>query len=345
MKKKLLITGGAGFIGINSADHFLTKGYDVALLDNMSRIGTPENLKWLKGKWGSKFSFVKADIVTDEKKLQKAVQGVDAVLHLAAQVAVTFSVKDPVNDFLVNARGTLNVLEAVRNSKKKPLVVFASTNKVHGSLEDLKVKLTSDGYRYVDFPHGVADTHPLDFHSPYGCSKGSADQYVRDYSRIFGIPTVVFRQSCIYGPHQFGMEDQGWVAWFVIRTLLGYRATIFGTGQQTRDVLHVNDLCRLYELAIENPTKVSGQVYSVGGGSTNVSSVLGAIAAIEKGTGKKLNYTFADWRPGDQKVYISDVRKATKLGWRPQITFKEGLKDLVTWAQQEEKLLKEYIPA
>lgn len=344
MKKRILITGGAGFIGINSAHYFLSKKYDVALFDNLSRKGSEENLKWLKKTWGKQFVFIRGDVVTDRTKLNRAVANADAVIHLAAQVAVTTSVQDPHHDFLVNAQGTLHVLEAARMSPKKPLVIYASTNKVYGNMDYAEVMLTDAGYRYKQYEAGIAEHHGVDFHSPYGCSKGAADQYVRDYARIYGLPTVVFRQSCIYGPHQFGVEDQGWVAWFVISSLLNRPITIYGDGHQVRDVLHVEDLARLYEMAIRNQKKVSGHIYNIGGGAREVSSVLGAIARIEKIIGKKIPYSFSEWRPGDQKVYISHIDKVKQdLDWEPKITFDKGLKTLVNWVQSEEKLLKHIV--
>ena len=344
MQKHVLITGGAGFIGINSADYFLGKKYRVTLFDNLSRKGSDENLKWLKKKWGKGFAFIRGDVVGDREKLNKAVAKADAVIHLAAQVAVTTSVQNPYHDFLVNTQGTLHVLEAIRRSDNKPMMIYASTNKVYGNMDHAEVMLTDAGYRYKQYGTGIAEHHGVDFHSPYGCSKGAADQYVRDYARMYGLPTVVFRQSCIYGPHQFGVEDQGWVAWFVISSLLGRPITIYGDGQQVRDVLHVEDLARLYEAAIRNPEKVSGRIYNVGGGAKQVFSVLGAIGRLEKVLNKKIPYSFSEWRPGDQKVYISHIDKIKQdIGWEPEISFDRGLKTLVAWAKSEEKLLKQVV--
>ena len=280
----------------------------------------------------------------DRKKLDHAVAGADAVVHLAAQVAVTTSVENPYRDFVINAQGTLHVLEAARRLPQKPLVIYASTNKVYGNMDHAEVMLTDLGYRYKQYEAGIAEHHGVDFHSPYGCSKGAADQYARDYARIYGLPTVVFRQSCIYGPHQFGVEDQGWVAWFVISSLLNRQITIYGDGHQTRDVLHVQDLARLYEMAIRNPKKVSGRIYNIGGGAKEVSSVLGAIDRLEKMMRKKIPYSFAEWRPGDQKVYISHIDKIKQdLGWEPRISFDKGLKTLVDWAEREQKSLKRIV--
>ncbi|MEK7526367.1 MAG: NAD-dependent epimerase/dehydratase family protein, partial [Patescibacteria group bacterium] len=231
--KNILIIGGAGFIGSNAAAYFLKKGKTVTILDNFARNGTRDNLAWLKS-INPKLKVVEADVRYDQKILSREVEKVDAVLHLAAQVAVTTSVNDPREDFDINAQGTFNVLEAIRNSKLKPAIIYTSTNKVYGGMEEVKVKKDKGRYIYVDFPKGISEEFPLDFHSPYGCSKGCADQYVRDYARIYGLKTVVFRQSCVYGPRQFGVEDQGWVAWFIIASALGKPITIYGDGKQVR---------------------------------------------------------------------------------------------------------------
>lgn len=344
MKKHVLITGGAGFIGINTADYFLARSYGVTIFDNLSRKGSAENLKWLKKKWGKQFLFVRGDVVTDKKKLALLAEKADAVLHLAAQVAVTTSVENPYDDFHTNAHGTLNVLEAVRQSKRRPLVIYSSTNKVYGTMENAEVTLTDTGYRHTNFPIGVAAHHPVDFHSPYGCSKGAADKYVHDYSRIYGLKTVVFRQSCIYGPHQFGIEDQGWVAWFVISGLLGRPITVYGDGNQVRDLLHVEDLASLYEATVSGIDKVAGRVYNIGGGSTQAFSILSTLRVIERILKCPMPFSFADWRPGDQKVYISDINAISRdLGWEPKISFDKGLVSLVQWAEGEEKLLRKLL--
>ena len=344
MTKRILITGGAGFIGINTANYFLSKKYKVVLFDNVSRKGSEENLKWLKKTWGKGFSFIRGDVVTDRKKLDAAVGAADAVIHLAAQVAVTMSVQNPHHDFLANAHGTLNVLEAIRCSKNKPMMIYSSTNKVYGNMDHARINLTEAGYRYAEYPNGVPSSAAMDFHSPYGCSKGAADQYVRDYARIYGLETVVFRQSCIYGPHQFGVEDQGWVAWFVISGIVNRPITIYGDGHQVRDVLYVDDLSRLYEMAIKNTKKVSGNIYNVGGGASQAFSVLQTIKKLEYMFKKPMPRSFGDWRPGDQKVYVSDISKITSdLGWEPKIDFDAGLKRLVQWAEGERKLLKRFV--
>jgi CDP-paratose 2-epimerase len=231
MASKYLITGGAGFIGINAADHYLSAGAEVVLLDNFSRAGTEQNLAWLQGRAPKGLSVVRADIRADLDALQAAVEGADVVLHLAAQVAVTTSVRDPREDFAINALGTFNVLEAARRARRPPIVLYSSTNKVYGRMDDVAVVDGGRRYAYRDLPHGVGEDRPLDFYSPYGCSKGAGDQYTIDYARIYGLRTVVLRQSCIYGPHQFGIEDQGWLAWFAIRALRAQGVTIYGDGK------------------------------------------------------------------------------------------------------------------
>ena len=342
MRHTILITGGAGFIGINAADYFLRKRWQVILFDNLSRKGVSENLKWLRSKWAKKFTFIKGDVVYDRTSLDSLVKKSDAVLHLAAQVAVTTSVENPFHDFLSNVQGTLNILEAVRSSSNQPSLIYASTNKVYGNMDRARVILTDSGYRYSKFKAGIAEHHLLDFHSPYGCSKGAADQYVRDYARIYGLKTTVFRQSCIYGPHQFGVEDQGWVAWFVICAILGRPISIYGDGHQVRDVLHVEDLCRLYHSAFGRPDIAAGEIYNIGGGVKQAFSLIDTLKGLEKILKKEIPYSFSDWRPGDQKVYISDIGKIkSRLGWEPHIRFMGGgLGTLVRWAKSQEDLLR-----
>ena len=285
MKNRILITGGAGFIGINSARHFLNKGWEVDILDNFSRKGTDLNIKCLLDEYPhSNIKIIEADIVKDYPILCEAVSSVDVVLHLAAQVAVTTSIINPRHDFETNAMGSFNVLESVRNLKNRPIVLYASTNKVYGCLGHHSVKEMDKHYRFHHdeiHEYGIHENENLDFHSPYGCSKGIADQYFIDYGRIYGLKTVVFRQSCIYGPHQFGIEDQGWVAWFAIATLLDRDLTIYGTGKQVRDILHVKDLVELYESAINNIETVSGKAYNTGGGPQNKLSLLHLIEMLE----------------------------------------------------------------
>jgi CDP-paratose 2-epimerase len=334
----ILITGGAGFIGVHSALHFQAQGFAVTVLDNLSRKGTAENLAWLKSK--CPIDFVQAD-VRDCATMERTIGEVrpEVLLHLAGQVAVTTSVENPRADFEINAFGTLNVLEAVRLKSPKSFFINASTNKVYGRMEDLGIVERNGRYEYGDLATGVSEERPLDFHSPYGCSKGIADQYSIDYSRIYGLATVTFRQSCIYGTRQFGIEDQGWVAWFTIASVLGKQITIYGDGKQIRDVLHVGDLVRLYEAAYTHRTRASGQAFNIGGGPANTMSLRELIAQLEQMLGNKIPLKWSDWRPGDQPVFVSNVAKAEKLlGWRPAIGIREGVGDLITWVSKNSKL-------
>lgn len=336
--KKLLITGGAGFIGSNLAFHFLNKKYIVTILDNFSREGSRKNVSWLKKQFPN-LRVIDGDL-RNSTDVTKAVADKEVIFHLAAQVAVTTSVVDPREDFDINAFGTFNLLEAVRKSKQKPIFIFASTNKVYGGMEGIGITLKNNRYIYRDFPKGISEKMNLDFHSPYGCSKGAADQYVHDYNRIYGIPTVVFRQSCIYGPRQFGVEDQGWVAWFMIALTLGRPITVYGDGKQVRDILYIDDLVNLFETAVNKINKSKGKIYNVGGGFRNTLAVWSEFGPILNTLfNKKINVSFAPWRPGDQKVYISDISLVEKeLGWEPKIKVKEGLEKLFNWVQQNKQL-------
>ncbi len=328
---RYLILGGAGFIGVNAAHHYAQRGHAVTVLDNFSRHGTEENVKWLC-KEHPGIRVVRADVRTDQPTLDAEARQCDVLLHLAAQVAVTTSVVDPRTDFEINAFGTLNVLEAARRAPRPPIVLYSSTNKVYGGMEDAAVVREGNRYRYKSLRHGVGEDRPLDFHSPYGCSKGAADQYVRDYSRIYGLRSVVFRQSCIYGPHQFGIEDQGWVAWFTLRSLLGQTVTIYGDGRQVRDVLDVDDLIAVLDAAIQNIEHSAGQVYNIGGGPANTLSLLDLMALLEKMNGSRMQHGFGDWRPGDQRVYVSDVRRAQReLGWSPRVAPEQGVAHMRAW--------------
>lgn len=318
-ERRLLITGGAGFLGVNAAVHFIKQGWHTTLLDNLSRPGTERNLKWLLTRHPTRTTFVKED-VRNANALADHVRHQDAILHLAGQVAVTTSLVDPGMDFDINARGTLNVLEAVRLNNPEAPFVFASTNKVYGKLDQSNA--------------ACKETQPIDFHSPYGCSKGAADQYVRDYARCFHMNTVVLRQSCIYGAHQYGTEDQGWVAHFVHSILNRRPITIYGDGSQVRDLLDARDLSALYEAAVENIDKTRGEIYNVGGGPENQRNLLEVIDQIGELTGREAEYGFADWREGDQKFYVSDIGKARRdLGWQPRVGFERGLQDLIAWVE------------
>jgi CDP-paratose 2-epimerase len=332
MARRYLITGGAGFIGINAAHHYLERGDQVTLLDNFHRAGTEDNVAWLRQAHGDAFAVVRADIRHDLSAMAAAVREADVVLHLAAQVAVTTSVSNPREDFEINALGTFNVLEAVRQSANRPMVLYSSTNKVYGGMTDVAVERQGNRYAYLDLPTGVPETRPLDFYSPYGCSKGTGDQYVLDYARIYGLRTVVFRQSCIYGPHQFGIEDQGWLAWFTIRALLERSVTIYGDGMQVRDVLFVDDLNAAYDAAVERIDAIAGRAYNIGGGPDSTLSLLELIGLLHAQMGRRLEYGFADWRPGDQRVYVSDIARARRdLGWEPKVATADGVARMRDW--------------
>lgn len=337
---KVLITGGAGFIGVNSAKYYLEKGDDVTIFDNFSRKGSKDNVQWLTSVAKKSPKVIEGDIRTDKKKLQSAVRNSKFILHLAAQVAVTTSVLNPKEDFAINAQGTFNVLEALREAKNNATLIYSSTNKVYGGLEDIQTKEEKTRYSFENLPHGVNEQRGLDFHSPYGCSKGAADQYVRDYARIYGLRTIVFRQSCIYGPRQFGVEDQGWVAWFIIALMQGKKITIYGNGKQVRDLLYVEDLIRAYDLAAKYIDKTKGQIYNIGGGVKNTMSVWGEFQPIlEELFVKKITPKSSDWRPGDQPIYISDIRKAQKdFGWKPEVSVKQGIKKLYQWVEENKHL-------
>ena len=337
---KYLITGGAGFIGSNLVNTLLERGDNVVVFDNLSRNGSKFNVKWLKKTHGNNLSLVDGDTRLEYNVLAKIVRNVDVIVHLAAQVAVTTSVKNPREDFEINALGTFNLLEAVRNSGNNPILIYSSTNKVYGDLADLKIIEKTGRYEFSNTKWGISEERNLDFHSPYGCSKGTADQYVRDYARIYGLNTIVFRQSCIYGPRQFGVEDQGWVAWFLIALTLRKNITIYGNGKQVRDLLYIDDLIRAYDLAIKNITTTKGQIYNIGGGKDNTISIWHEFKPIlEELFGRKINANFSDFRPGDQPIFISDIRKAKNdFGWEPKIKVKQGIGKLFSWIQNNKKL-------
>lgn len=335
-----IIFGGAGFLGTNLAEHLLKGGHKVRIFDNLSRVGTLDNLNFLLKKYPENLKFIPGDIRYDIAKMEEAAQGAEAIFHLAAQVAVTTSVSDPRTDFEINALGTFNVLEMMRKVAPQASLIFTSTNKVYGKMEDVEVFEENGRYRYKNIL-GIAENYPLDFHSPYGCSKGAADQYVRDYARIYNLKTVVFRCSCMYGPHQFGIEDQGWVAWFVISSLFNHPLTIYGDGKQVRDVLYISDVISGMLAAIENIEKTRGQVYNFGGGPENTLSILETIDFLEKYFGKKIEYSFSDWRAGDQKVYISDISKArSDFGFKPQVSPQFGLPKLINFVQENRQLFE-----
>lgn len=344
--KTTLITGGAGFIGCNLADRCLAEGGHVTVLDNLSRRGSEQNLAWLKSRYpDSQLSHAHTD-VRDAEAVEEAAAEADVIYHLAAQVAVTSSLVDPREDFETNALGTFNVLEAARRSGRRPALVCTSTNKVYGSLAGARVEEMASRHRLPDMPHGVPEEHPLDFHSPYGCSKGAADQYVRDYARVFDLPTVVFRMSCIYGPRQFGNEDQGWVAHLLIQASLGRPITIYGDGKQVRDILYVTDLVRALRLAAEKIDVTRGEVFNIGGGPANTLSVWAELeGTLDRLAGRRIPASFDEARPGDQPCYVSDIRKARRvMGWQPEVGAEEGMGRLWQWIQENEAVLRRSRP-
>jgi len=342
-EKPVLITGGAGFVGTNLAKRLLESGEQVLLFDNLSRPGVEKNLRWLRKNYGDQVQIEVADM-RNQFALRDAVRQAKQVFHLAAQVAVTTSLTNPVHDFGVNAQGTLNLLEALRSLSDPPPLVFTSTNKVYGDLQDVALHLTNSRYEPVNQTikaMGIGETHLLDFHSPYGCSKGTADQYVSDYARIYDLPTIVFRMSCIYGPHQFGTEDQGWVAHFLIRTLKNEPITLYGDGKQVRDILYVDDLVDAFLLAQANMATLAGQAFNIGGGPANTISLLELIDLIEKLHGRRPHLSFDQWRPGDQRYYVSDIRKFQQAAnWTPRFNVKQGLRNLYEWLRHEHKIEK-----
>ncbi|HVR61052.1 MAG TPA: FAD-dependent oxidoreductase [Polyangia bacterium] len=328
---RIVINGGAGFIGCNAAAHFKRAHHDVTVVDNLSRVGSDANARWLTETLN--IPVTRLDL-REAEPIEAVIARLepDVVLHCAGQVAVTTSVTDPRRDFEDNALGTLNMLEAVRRRAPGAIVIYTSTNKVYGGMEDVGVVLRDGRYQYADLARGCDERRPLDFHSPYGCSKGAADQYVRDYARIYGLRTVVFRQSCIYGYRQFGVEDQGWVAWFTIRAAFGAPVTIFGDGRQVRDVLFIDDLVNAFEAAIAHIDVSAGRIYNIGGGPGNQLSLLELVDRLDALTGRKLAVSFADWRPGDQRVFVCDIGKAkAELGWAPRVGSHEGVERLYRW--------------
>lgn len=329
-----LLTGGAGFVGTNIASRLMAEGRPVIVFDNLSRPGVERNLRWLKDTYGRLLRIEIADI-RDRAAVQRAVSLAGQVIHLASQVAVTTSLLDPLHDFEVNARGTLNVLSALNTLSEPPPLLFTSTNKVYGCLDD--IPLEKDGCSWCPSDErlraaGIDESRPLEFYSPYGCSKGAADQYVLDHARTFGLRTVVFRMSCIYGPHQFGTEDQGWVAHFLIRALQDETITLFGDGHQVRDLLFVDDLVDAVALAFANIDALSGQAFNIGGGPPNTTSLLRLLEMIGELEGSQPDVQFDDWRPGDQRYYVSDTRRFAALtGWRPRTDVATGIGLLRDW--------------
>lgn len=344
MSMKWIITGGAGFIGCHAAERFHRQGHEVIVVDNLRRPGADRNLAWLKANGITNFCAIDIRDVPAIERLLKENVDVACVLHLAGQVAVTSSVKDPRDDLENNLLGTFNILESVRSILRQrsdggPVVIYASTNKVYGGLDDRMVSEVNGRYAFVDRPYGIAEDQPLDFHSPYGCSKGGADQYVRDYARIYGMKTVTIRQSCIYGTRQFGVEDQGWIAWFTIAALLGRPITVYGDGKQVRDALWVEDLLDLYQVCVSKTSVTAGEVYNAGGGTINTLSLLQTLELLEKLLGHPLNIRFGQMRPGDQRVFIADTRKAQQgLNWKPKVSPEQGVARLFAWVKENRNL-------
>lgn len=334
--KGILITGGAGFIGTNVADKLLTQGERVIIYDNLSRPGVENNLKWLVSKHPQTEVMV-AD-VKDKISIFNAVNEAKHIFHFAAQVAVTSSLVQPIHDFEINVGGTLNILEAIRLSSHKPSLIYTSTNKVYGDLSG--IELDSNNSRYfplnpVYFKNGISESISLNFHSPYGCSKGSADQYILDYARSFSLRTIVFRMSCIYGPHQFGTEDQGWIAHFIKQAINNQKITLYGDGKQVRDILYVDDLVNAFLLAKQKIGELAGEVFNMGGGPENAVSLIELLNYMNSLDHLNIQIEFDQWRIGDQKYYVSDTRKFKKsTGWQSRVSYREGLINLYTWLNE-----------
>ncbi len=334
---KWLVTGGAGFIGANVTQALAARGVHVVAIDNVSRPSAPLNVDWLKQEVGDAFALVVADVrdAAAVESVFAANSDADVVLHLAGQVAVTTSVADPREDFESNALGTFNVLEAARQFVPEAVFLNAATNKVYGQLERHRVEERETRYVDLDYPHGVPETCPLDPHSPYGCSKAAADAYAVDYARIYGLRTISLRQSCIYGPRQFGIEDQGWVAWFAIAARLGLPVTLYGNGKQVRDLLHVDDLIALYMRAAERADVCAGRAYNVGGGPANSLSLLELLDRLDD-----VNVSYAAPRAGDQRVFVADVSRARdELGWEPSVSIDDGVPALLAWVDSNADLV------
>jgi CDP-paratose 2-epimerase len=338
----VLITGGAGFIGSNLAHRLVEAGHAVTIYDDLSRPGAGRNVKWLRASHPSGAPRLVQGDLRDFELLRRAADGAERIYHLAGQVAVTSSVLDPRGDFERNALGTFNALEAARLSGSDPIFIYSSTNKVYGGMETVRTVEESTRYRYVELPDGVSEQQSLDFHSPYGCSKGAGDQYTRDYYRIYGLRTIVLRQSCIYGYRQFGMEDQGWVAWFVIAAVRRAPIKIYGDGKQVRDLLFVDDLLAAYDAAVDRIETSAGQIYNVGGGPDNTISVWAELGPLlERLLDRRIEVSHAAWRPGDQRVFVSDIGKASReLGWQPRVGVEEGVRRLLEWVREHRALFE-----
>ena len=337
----VLVTGGAGFIGANLADRLAGQGHHVRVFDALARPGVEENLAWLRRRHPDHVEPIVADI-RDRQALERAVEGVEAVFHMAAQVAVTTSLENPELDFEVNLRGTLNLLEAIRRRPTRPALVFASTNKVYGALTDIPLARNGDAYLPTDpalRAAGIDEARPLQFYTPYGCSKGAADQYVLDYARGFGLPACVLRMSCIYGPRQKGTEDQGWLAHFLYSVLAGRPISIYGDGRQVRDVLFVDDAVDAYLGAWAHIGQVSGQAFNLGGGPANAVTLLQVLAEIGEITARTPDLRFSEWRPGDQRYFVADTNRINAaLGLGAALPWQHGLRRLAAWIMAEQRV-------
>jgi CDP-paratose 2-epimerase len=335
---RTLVTGGAGFVGTNLAHRLLEAGEEVVVLDDLSRPGVQANADWLRATHQERLTLLTGD-VRDPLTVRRALRGVDRVFHLAAQVAVTTSLDDPRHDFGVNLGGTLNVLEEVRCLPRPPALLFTSTNKVYGDLGDVAVERRADRYEPVEEAvrrHGIDEDRPLRFRSPYGCSKGGADQYVLDYAATFGLRAVVLRMSCIYGPHQCGNEDQGWVAHFVKQAMAGAPITIYGDGMQVRDVLFVDDLLDAMAAVMARVDRFAGSAFNVGGGPASTVSLLELVDLVGSLEDCRPVVEHGHWRVGDQRWYVSDIRRLTAAtGWTPRVTVHDGLARLHRWLQAD----------
>ncbi len=340
--KRALVTGGLGFIGSNLARRLLSTGWSVTVFDNFSRVGTEANLQWLsESSNADRLTVIRGD-VQDSASVAKVACNVGAIFHLAGQVAATKSIADPRLDFETNVLGTFNILEAARSCPSPPFILFTSTNKVYGDLSHIPVEELTKRYSYADRRAGIAETEPLDFYSPYGCSKGAADQYVRDYARIYGLSTVVFRMSAIYGPRQFGTEDQGWVAYFCIQALLRQGVGLYGVGKQVRDILYIDDLLNAFEAAYQHRNEIQGEVFNIGGGPENTLSILELFDLLEELSGHRMEWETVGSRPGDQMIYVSDIGKARRtLDWQPTVAPKEGVGRLWKWIVSNANLFRE----
>jgi CDP-paratose 2-epimerase len=330
-----LVTGGAGFVGTNVVDRLLEEGRSVRILDSLARPGVEQNLRWLRSRWDESRLDVELGDLCQPEALRRAVDGVTDVFHFAAQVAVTTSLDAPIDDFRTNVEGTIRLLEELRRLPQPPFVLFTSTNKVYGALPDVQLERLDDRWTPVDpelRANGVGESRRLDFCTPYGCSKGAADQYVLDYAKSFGLRSVVFRMSCIYGPHQHGTEDQGWVAHFLIRALEGEPLTFYGDGAQVRDILYVDDLVDAMLRARDGSGVLAGRAFNIGGGPDSTTSLLELVELIDELHGERPEVGFADERQGDQRYYVSDTRAFREAtGWRPRVGVAEGVGELYRW--------------